>query len=315
MKIKLFPILIVLIAILIGCANQRNLQGGDKDAIPPKLLGVTPASLSTNFNSKTIAFEFDEYIQLNNIYDELIISPPLTMKPSIKVKSRSVIVELKEELKPNTTYTFNFGDGVVDLNESNKAQDLIYVISTGDALDSLAIVGNVEFPFTNEKAGGVKVLLFEDTVDVLNAKTPSPAFFAKADGNGAFAIQYLPSRNFQMLALEDLNGNYAVDSDERVSLLQKNVSPSTADSAIKGFEIALTPQREREIRFYDYDVDSTGVLTIPWSPSLSHMDDVNFRLLNENEVNYFSVINLDQDTLRYVFEGTALDKSFCSLEA
>jgi len=308
MKIKSVFIFSVIVAFLVGCANQRALQGGDKDGTPPKLIGVFPPSLSTNFSSRTIEFQFDEYIQLNNIYDELIISPPLQTKPIIKVKSRSVIVELKEELKPNTTYTFNFGDGVVDLNESNKAQDLIYVISTGSALDSLAVVGNVSFPFTNEKAAGVKVLLFEDTVDLLAAKTPPPAFFGKANGNGEFAIQYLPARNFQMIALEDLNGNYAVDSDERISLIEKNVAPSIADSTIKGYEIGMTPQRDKEIRFFDYDVDSTGIFTIPWSHSFSYTSAESFRILNENNLDWFSTINLEKDTLRYVFKGSALDK-------
>lgn len=298
----------IIVAFLIGCANQRALQGGDKDGIAPVLTGVYPASLSTNFSSKTIEFQFDEYIQLNNIYDELIISPPLQSKPAIKVKSRSVIVELREELKPNTTYTFNFGDGVVDLNESNKAQDLIYVISTGSALDSLAVVGNVSYPFSNEKAGGVKILLFEDSVDLLAAKTPPPAFFAKANENGEFAIQYLPARNFQMIALEDLNGNYAVDSDERVSLIEKNVTPSIADSTIKGYEICLTPQREKEIRFFDYDVDSTGIFTIPWSPSFGYSLYDSFRILDENNSGWFSVTNDRQDTMSYVLKGIAPDR-------
>jgi Bacterial Ig-like domain len=308
MKIKSLFIIAIVVAFLIGCANQRALQGGDKDGIAPVLTSVYPASLSTNFGAKTIEFQFDEYIQLNNIYDELVISPPLKTKPSIKVKSRSVIVELKEELKPNTTYTFNFGDGVVDLNESNKAQNLIYVVSTGSALDSLAVVGNVTYPFSNEKAAGVKILLFEDTVDLLAAKTPPPAFFAKANGNGEFAIQYLPSRNFQMIALEDLNGNYAVDSDERISLIEKNVNPSIPDSTITGYEIKMTPQREKEIRFYDYDVDSTGILIFPWSHSFDYLDEQSFRILNENNLDWFSTINLEQDTLRYVFMGSALDK-------
>ena len=87
MKIKSVFIFSIVVAFLIGCANQRALQGGDKDGTAPVLVGVVPASLSTNFNSRTIVFEFDEYIQLNNIYDELIISPPLQTKPIIKVKS------------------------------------------------------------------------------------------------------------------------------------------------------------------------------------------------------------------------------------
>jgi hypothetical protein len=308
MKIKSVFIFSIVVAFLVGCANQRALQGGDKDGTPPKLTGVFPPSLSTNFSSRTIEFQFDEYIQLNNIYDELIISPPLQTKPIIKVKSRSVIVELKEELKPNTTYTFNFGDGVVDLNESNKAQDLIYVISTGSSLDSLAVVGNARYPFMNEIASGVKILLFEDSVDLLAAKTPAPAFFAKANGNGEFAIKYLPARNFQMIALEDLNGNYAIDSDERISLIEKNVAPAAIDSTIEVYEMALTPQRQKEIRFFDYDVDSTGIFSIPWSPAFGYSLYDSFRILDENNEGWFSVATENQDTMSYVLKGLAPDK-------
>lgn len=263
---------LLFLLLLWGCANQRPLQGGDKDGVAPNVVAMMPAMLTTNFNSQTIEIVFDEYVDLNNIYDELIISPPLKTRPEIVVKKKSVILKIKEELKPNTTYTFNFGDGIADINELNKAKDLIYVFSTGNSIDSLGVAGNLMYPFSNEPAGNVKVMLFEDTVDLTSVKTPVPSYFAKSNSDGQFVIRYLPSGNFNALALEDLNGNYAIDEDERVSLIQKNVQPSVLDSTTAMLSFNLTTQPVTQLNMAEIDVDSMGFFAAPWNKTLKTID-------------------------------------------
>lgn len=271
-QFKFFVVAWLFLGLLWGCANQRPLQGGDKDGDAPNVLAMMPPMLTTNFNSPTIEIVFDEYVDLNNIYDELIISPPLKTRPEIVVKKKSVILKIKEELKPNTTYTFNFGDGIADINESNKAKDLIYVFSTGNSIDSLGVAGNLIYPFSNEAASYVKVMLFEDTVDLTAAKTPVPAYFAKSNADGQFVIRYLPTGNFNALALEDLNGNYAIDEDERVSLIQKNVQPSILDSTTTLLALDLTPQPMTQLNMAEIDVDSMGFFATAWNRSLKTID-------------------------------------------
>src|SRR5690606_2683078 len=103
----------------IRCANMQTPTGGPKDSIPPKLLKELPGNLTRNFKEKTIELEFDEYIKLNNYQKEFSISPDLDKQPDYKVKKKNLIITLPDSLEENTTYTINFGKGLVDFNEGN----------------------------------------------------------------------------------------------------------------------------------------------------------------------------------------------------
>ncbi len=140
---KTFSHYIILLFLLSACAQQRGLSGGDKDSLPPTILGTYPAVGSVQFKGKQFAIEFDEYVQLNSIAQELVVSPPLQKQPKVRIKHKTLIVKWDEELLANTTYVFNFGNGVADVNEKNISQELTYVFSTGDAIDSLEITGKV----------------------------------------------------------------------------------------------------------------------------------------------------------------------------
>lgn len=298
---------LIFIFIMIGCAQQRPLSGGIKDTTSPTILAVYPKPLSTNFNSNTIEFQFDEYVQLNNIYQELIISPPLKTQPIIKVKKKSVVVELKEPLKENTTYTFNFGDGVVDVNESNKVKDLIYVFSTGDQLDSLVVVGKTLFPVSNEQIGGIKIMLFEDSVDIVHGKNLTPSYFARTFPDGTFVIPYLPEGHFQLMALDDGNGNYRADPEERVSLIAA-CAPQVRDTVSMDEKVmSLYPQLPTIIDITSYDVDSTGRLAMPWNPAYENRIPFDIKSLNSSFSN-FTYFTPERDTLFYQLVGAPEEK-------
>lgn len=47
------------------------------------------------------------------------MSPPQLEQPDIKASGRRVLVNLMDSLKPNTTYTIDFSDAIVDNNEGN----------------------------------------------------------------------------------------------------------------------------------------------------------------------------------------------------
>ena len=68
-----------LISILIinGCAKRGSPTGGPKDSIPPILVNANPKLNSTNFNEEEIRLTFDEWIKLDKVQDQLIISPPI----------------------------------------------------------------------------------------------------------------------------------------------------------------------------------------------------------------------------------------------
>jgi len=65
---------------------------------------------SRNFNEEKIKIAFNEFIQLKNINEQLIISPPMSILPEFKLKGKSVIIEIQDILKKNTTYNIFFGN-------------------------------------------------------------------------------------------------------------------------------------------------------------------------------------------------------------
>ena len=130
-------ILFILAALFYGCAQQGSPSGGAKDEDPPVVVEAKPSNYSNNFNAEKIFITFDEFIVLDNVNQELIISPPFEEKPEIKLRKKTIIIQFEEGLRENTTYTFNFGNAIKDLHEGNKLINFEYVFATGEEIDSL----------------------------------------------------------------------------------------------------------------------------------------------------------------------------------
>src|SRR5690606_23040147 len=115
----------------VDCAKKGTPTGGERDTIPPTIVRSNPENYSINFTGDEIEIRFDEYIKLKDIGNELIISPPMEYTPIITPLSTSKTLKIKilDTLKPNTTYSFNFGNSIVDNNEENKYEYFKYVFS------------------------------------------------------------------------------------------------------------------------------------------------------------------------------------------
>lgn len=198
-----------------SCAQIVPPSGGEKDTVPPQLLEAIPANYSTRFQTNEIWLAFDEYVQLKDINSQLLISPPLNTRPEVIVKKRGVLLRLKENLLPNTTYTFNFGDGIVDLNEGNPCP-LRYVVSTGEIIDSLSVKGRIADALSGAGVEGTKVMLFPPENDSLPL-TGRPLYFGRSDKSGLFSIDNVREGSYRLFALEESNNNYRFDKqDERI---------------------------------------------------------------------------------------------------
>jgi len=179
---------LLFLGVLMSCAQVKSLDGGQKDTQAPQLLSIFPEQQSTRFKANTIVLTFDEYVQVNDLSTELVVSPPLDRMPIARVKKRSVFVELQEPLEENTTYTFNFGNAISDINEGNKL-DLVYVISTGDYIDSLKIKGTVKDAWKKEPFEGLRVMLYRNASDTVVLKK-TPSYFTKVDKSGNFELTW-----------------------------------------------------------------------------------------------------------------------------
>jgi hypothetical protein len=233
MKGKIISIGWILTALLLTrCANVVAPTGGAKDTTPPEVVEAKPANHSTGFDGNKIELTFDEYVTLNNASQQVLVSPPLAVKPDIKLSGKTVSIKFKEALKPNTTYTINFGEAVKDLHEGNQFKDYHFSFSTGDHLDTLNLVGKVLNADDKKPAADFFVSLYAAADSLFDQPTRrAPDFITKTDKEGAFGFHGLPDRHFLVFALQDMNSNLYYDlPNEKVAFLDTLVSPADSVS-------------------------------------------------------------------------------------
>ena len=223
LRARILHIILVLVAgILAGCANMVTPTGGPKDVTPPRVTEAKPENRSVNFIGKKIEITFDEYVTLENANQNVLVSPPLTNKPDIKLNNKTLVIRFKEELKPNTTYTIDFGAAVKDLHEGNVFKDYRYTFSTGEVLDSLSIAGVVLDAETKKPVEDMQVSLYDCESDSLfdQPTRRAPDYIAKTDKEGKFRVNGLPDKSFLVFALKDVNSNLYYDMpNEMVAFL------------------------------------------------------------------------------------------------
>ncbi|MBK9175170.1 MAG: Ig-like domain-containing protein [Flavobacteriales bacterium] len=242
----------------LGCAQVREITGGEKDAQGPTLISASPPNGSVRFSGDRFVLRFDERVQVERPRTGLLVSPPQDPAPTIQVTgAREVEVRLRAALLPNTTYTFAIGEAVKDLTEGNRASGLSYVLSTGDWLDSLMIPGTVTHAFTEAAQDQVLVMLLAEG-DTAGFTKGRPAFATRTDPLGRFVLDHLPANRFHVVALRDLNGNYRYDLPaEEIAFSEELVSPfSSGDSTavpvrLRLFQEASAQQRMREATVLD----------------------------------------------------------------
>ena len=211
------------------CANAVAPTGGPKDETPPKVVATVPENHSVNFIGKKIELTFDEYITLENANQNVMISPPLSEKPDIKLKNKTVIIKFKETLASNTTYTINFGAAIKDLHEGNQFKDYVYSFSTGDHIDTLQIAGKLLTAEDKKPVEGAYVSLYaadRDNLDSLPMST-KPNYITKTDKEGHFRLNGLADKRYLVFALTDVNSNLFFDlPNEEVAFLDSLVPAS-----------------------------------------------------------------------------------------
>jgi hypothetical protein len=199
----------------LGCANISAPTGGFKDTLAPRLIKATPTDSSTGFNSKTIVFQFDEYVDVKDVMQELIVSPLPNRAPDVTYKLRTVTVKLKDTLSPNTTYAFDFGNAIKDVNEGNPYKNFSYVFTTGTKLDQNTLVGKVILAKSGAVDSTLRVILHVSSDDSAVVKK-RPQYVAKLDGKGQFQFLYLPAATYQVYAVSGEGGQYAYNDPSQL---------------------------------------------------------------------------------------------------
>lgn len=189
-----------------GCANIVPPTGGPRDSLPPVLVNVTPGDSTIRFTGKKIVLSFNEYVQLDNIQKNLIVSPTPKVPPTVEQKLRTITVTIRDTLEENTTYIIDFGNAIKDLNEGNPFRDYRYLFSTGATLDSLKLSGKVLIAESGKVDSTLIVMLYTDHSDSAVIKERS-RYLARVDTLGNFRFNNLAPGNYSLYALKDDGGS------------------------------------------------------------------------------------------------------------
>lgn len=203
-----------------GCASIVAPTGGPKDENAPELKRSNPLPLSKNFKGKKIILEFNEFVQLKNPGEQPVISPALEENPSIVVKEKQISIEFKTELKQNTTYTIQFGNNIVDLNESNVLEDFRFVFSTGNEIDSGSYQVRSYHILDNSISENLVLALYE-SLDSIHKK---PEYSTKFKNNGIANLNNIPVKEFYIVSFDDINKNFIPDEEELIGYSTEKIS-------------------------------------------------------------------------------------------
>lgn len=197
--------------ILCGCANMgQGPTGGKKDIVAPSATKFSPQNKATNVKGNKIEILFDEYIQVNNANQNIIVSPPQKTQPITKGIGKKVVMEFRDTLQPNTTYTIDFGKSIGDYTENNLTKDFVYSFSTGENVDSLKLSGIVLNADNLTPCEDIYVGIHSICDDSTFTNRPFERI-AKTDKEGKFTILGAGNKQYKIFALKDLNNNYYYD--------------------------------------------------------------------------------------------------------
>lgn len=201
---------ILLLVLAVSCATPSTPQGGPQDKTAPTVKTYNPENLTKNFSQKDIIITFDEWVQVMNLNQQLIISPPILPEPNITARKNQLLIHFKGSPDTNTTYSIFFGESVKDNNEANVISNLSYVFSTGDHIDSMYISGKVITLDGSPVPANTFVQLYSLREDSVITKE-RPKYIYKVATDGIFKLNYLPGDTFKLFVLNDLNSNYMYD--------------------------------------------------------------------------------------------------------
>lgn len=293
---------ILILLAVINCAKRGTPSGGEKDITPPKLIRSEPQINSTHFKGKIIKLYFDEYIQLKDLQKQLIVSPPLRYPPEILPQgnaSKHIEIRLKDTLRENTTYVFNFGQSIVDNNENNPYPFLKYIFSTGSYIDSLKVTGIITDALQKKEETFVSVMLYKidsTYTDSTVYKTPPSYIFNTLDSSKVFEITNVKAGKYKLFALKDKDKNNVFNPLQDKIAFLKNIITVPADTTyiltlfkeIPDFKVSRPSLAAKNRIIFGYQ---------------GKADSMQIRLLSStpNNFKYSLIKDIEKDTLHYWF--------------
>ena len=299
---------IILFFSIINCAKKASPTGGPKDTIPPVLISASPKLNTTFFDKEEVKFIFNEYVQLEDIDKQLIISPPLKiggykLHPTISA-SKKITLSILDTLIENTTYTFNFGEGIKDYNEGNKMSFFSYTISTGAEIDSLNLKGLIKDAIEMEPDDFISLQLYpiDSSYNDSAIYRKKPFYVTSTLDSTVFEFKNLKAGEYELIALKDFSNNYFFDQNvDQIGFLNTPIT-LPLDSLIE-----LKIFKEKTI-FSWADPFFINNHHIGHGYYGDH-ENQKFKLLSDvpKSFEYLITKNRETDTLNYWFKGIKTD--------
>lgn len=307
-KLTAFIFLFFIATSLWQCARKGSPSGGPKDITPPQLIRTEPDSMTINFKSNKFRMYFDELVKLEDIQNQLIVSPPLKYQPDITPQggaNKYVEFKFKDTLRENTTYTVNFGQSIQDNNEGNPSTFLTYVFSTGDYIDSLELTGAIKDAYKRKADNFISIMLYEiDTAytDSTIFKKPPNYITNTLDSLIIFKLKNLKEGKYKLFALKDAAKNHVFDQNaDKIAFLKDTISlPSDSTyvlslfKEVPNYSMAVPSLAAKNRIQFGYYGDAEGIEIKPLS---TIPDTVRTKILKEP----------NKDTLNYWFTPYEMD--------
>ena len=238
-----------LMLLLIGCANRGiGPQGGPRDSVPPTVMKEDPMNRTTNFKAKKIEITFDEYIQSDNAAENILMSPPMKQMPDFRFVGKKVLIQLNDTLKPETTYTIDFGRAICDFTEKNPLAGYRYAFSTGEVIDSMSVEGTVLNSEDLKPAIGVLVGAYADKADSVFEQRAFD-YVSKTDSSGYFHIDNMRPGTYSIYALQDISRDYFYQPGEGLAfgMVQESVFPIVDSLELDSVEVDSVEVKEKDL--------------------------------------------------------------------
>ena len=306
---------LIVTEILLSCAQIVAPTGGKKDTLAPVIIKMIPVNQSRNFNGKQIDILFNEYVSVDNIQQQLSITPNLEGTYETKILPKGARLIFDKPFKENTTYSLNFRNTFKDMNERNVAKNVRLVFSTGKIIDSLRVSGKVRNPLNNKPMMDVSVGMYVYS-DTLNPKKVKPYYFMKTDSSGIFTIENVAGGKYRIYALTDGNNNLLYDeAKENLGII---VDTITLKSNLENLEINVAriekiPNKVLKARTtsnYAYIDYSRGIKNV----KINFVDKKDSMVYQQTEAKSIRIFNINQiytDTMKVKISVTdSLDRVF-----
>lgn len=244
MRLRLYNILL-LVLLLASCANRGvGPQGGPKDSIPPVPTECSPVMGALEFKGKKIEVTFNEYIQLDNVAQNLLMSPPQQNQPDVKARGKKLIVLLQDTLKDSTTYTIDFGDAVCDFREKVPLHGYSFYFSTGPEIDTLETRGRIFDAANLNPLTGIIVGIHSNLHD--SAFTTEPfTRIARTDTAGRFRVGNIHPGTYRLYALDEMSKDYRFTAGEGLAFFDETIEPQAEDSI--GTNLFLFKEQQQKL--------------------------------------------------------------------